>query len=40
MKTKEASVSDVPAVDRTLDILEHLSAHPEGQTLSELSVAL
>ena len=32
--------SDVPAVDRTLDILEYLSAHPEGRTLSELSAEL
>lgn len=40
VKTRETSVSDVPAVDRTLDILERLSAHPEGQTLSELSAAL
>ena len=39
-KLKEPPVSDVPAVDRTLDILERLSAHPEGQTLSELSAAL
>lgn len=40
LKTREPVVSDVPAVDRTLDILERLSAHPEGQTLSELSSAL
>ncbi|HYG76172.1 MAG TPA: IclR family transcriptional regulator [Planctomycetota bacterium] len=39
-KTRESSISDVPAVDRTLDILERLSARPEGQTLSELSGAL
>jgi len=39
-KVREAVISDVPAVDRTLDILERLSAHPEGQTLSELSAAL
>ena len=32
--------SDVPAVDRTLDILEYLSAHPAGATLSELSADL
>ena len=40
IKTREPVVSDVPAVDRTLDILERLSEHPEGQTLSELSAAL
>src|SRR3954470_23906704 len=39
-KVREAVISDVPAVDRTLDILERLSADPEGQTLSELSAAL
>src|SRR4051812_17744617 len=39
-KTRDVQTSDVPAVDRTLDILERLSAHPEGQTLSELGVAL
>ena len=39
-KSRVQPVSDVPAVDRTLDILERLSAHPNGQTLSELSVAL
>jgi len=32
--------SDVPAVDRTLDILEHLSARAEGCTLSEISAEL
>jgi IclR family transcriptional regulator, KDG regulon repressor len=30
----------VPAVSRALDLLEHLSHHPSGLTLSELSVAL
>lgn len=40
IKLREAVISDVPAVDRTLDILERLSEHPEGQTLSELSAAL
>jgi IclR family transcriptional regulator, KDG regulon repressor len=39
-KTREVPVSDVPAVDRTLDLMERLSEHPEGQTLSELSAAL
>jgi len=36
----ELGVSDVPAVDRTLDILEHLSARTEGCTLSEISADL
>jgi IclR family transcriptional regulator, KDG regulon repressor len=37
---KATPASDVPAVDRTLDILECLSRHTEGLTLSELSVQL
>lgn len=36
----EMGASDVPAVDRTLDILEHLSARTEGCTLSEISADL
>jgi len=38
-KTETAAL-DVPAVTRTLDILERLSEYPGGQTLSELSAAL
>jgi IclR family transcriptional regulator, KDG regulon repressor len=34
------TASDVPAVDRTLDILEHLSTRAEGLTLSEISAEL
>ncbi len=36
----EEGGSAVPAVDRTLDILEYLSGHSTGLTLSELSTAL
>lgn len=32
--------SEAPAVERALDILEHLSFHAEGRTLMELSTAL
>lgn len=32
--------TSVPAVDRALDVVEHLSANPEGLTLSQLSTAL
>ncbi|MCH1421617.1 MAG: helix-turn-helix domain-containing protein, partial [Akkermansiaceae bacterium] len=37
--TEESSVP-VPALDRTLDILETLSSSPKGLTLSELSLQL
>lgn len=36
----EESPGSVPALDRTLDILETLSSSPKGLTLSELSVQL
>ncbi len=35
-----AEAGAVPALERALDILEHLSCQPEGLTLSELGVAL
>ena len=38
--TTEESPGSVPALDRTLDILETLSSSPKGLTLSELSLQL
>lgn len=38
--TTEESSGSVPALDRTLDILETLSSSPKGLTLSELSLQL
>ena len=38
--TTEESPGSVPALDRTLDIVETLSSSPKGLTLSELSLQL
>ncbi|HTI73211.1 MAG TPA: IclR family transcriptional regulator [Candidatus Limnocylindria bacterium] len=38
--SRKARLSEVPAVERAFDILEFLSSHAEGCTLSELSAAL
>lgn len=40
MTAVEESPGSVPALDRTLDILETLSSSPKGLTLSELSLQL
>ncbi|MSU72682.1 MAG: IclR family transcriptional regulator [Opitutus sp.] len=39
-ETREAENSQVPALDRTLDILELLAAHPDGMRMREIAERL